>query len=124
MLAGVIEAETGAEELLPPVLVARIGADAASALAYAHRLEDADGRPVPVVHRDISPQNLIVSFDGSVKLVDFGIAKAADQASMTKSGAIKGKFAYMSPEQAAGKSLDHRSDIYSIGLVPTCWLPA
>ncbi len=69
------------------------------------------------MHRDISPQNILISFDGSVKLVDFGIAKAADQASMTKSGAIKGKFAYMSPEQAGGKNLDHRSDIFAIGLV-------
>src|SRR3954454_21022062 len=78
---------------------------------------DANGKPLKVVHRDISPQNILISFDGSVKLVDFGIAKAADQASLTKSGAIKGKFAYMSPEQAAGKTLDQRSDIFAIGLV-------
>jgi serine/threonine protein kinase len=95
----------------------RIVAGACEGLHYAHIKQDDTGRPLKVVHRDISPQNILISFDGSVKLVDFGIAKAADQASLTKSGAIKGKFAYMSPEQAAGKPLDHRSDLFSVGLV-------
>src|SRR5579871_6812722 len=95
----------------------RIVAGACEGLYYAHAKTDDQGRALRVVHRDISPQNILISFDGSVKLVDFGIAKAADQASLTKSGAIKGKFAYMSPEQAAGKPLDHRSDIFSFGLV-------
>ncbi len=95
----------------------RIVASACEGLNYAHSKTDESGRPLKVVHRDISPQNILISFDGSVKLVDFGIAKAADQASLTKSGAIKGKFAYMSPEQAAGKALDQRSDIFAIGLV-------
>ncbi|WP_434381438.1 protein kinase domain-containing protein [Melittangium boletus] len=98
-------------------LAIRIVAAACEGLYYAHTRTDDSGRPLKVVHRDISPQNILVSFDGSVKLVDFGIAKAADQASMTKSGAIKGKFAYMAPEQAAGKALDHRADIFAIGLV-------
>ncbi len=98
-------------------LAIRIVAECCAGLSYAHSKNDEQGRPLKVVHRDISPQNILVSFDGSVKLVDFGIAKAADQASLTKSGAIKGKFAYMSPEQAAGKALDHRSDIFAIGLV-------
>ncbi|HLM48519.1 MAG TPA: protein kinase, partial [Myxococcaceae bacterium] len=98
-------------------LAIRIVASACEGLYYAHTRSDDSGRPLKVVHRDISPQNILVSFDGSVKLVDFGIAKAADQASMTKSGAIKGKFAYMAPEQAAGKPLDHRADIFAIGLV-------
>jgi serine/threonine-protein kinase len=106
------------DERLPPVLVARIGADAASALAYAHRLEDADGRRLEVVHRDISPQNLMISFDGVVKLVDFGIAKAAASASeATQPGVVKGKYAYMSPEQTVGKPLDGRSDVFSLALV-------
>ncbi len=95
----------------------RIIASACEGLNYAHAKTDESGRPLKVVHRDISPQNILISFDGSVKLVDFGIAKASGQASLTKSGAIKGKFAYMSPEQAAGKALDHRSDIFAIGLV-------
>ncbi|MET0405215.1 MAG: protein kinase, partial [Cystobacter sp.] len=98
-------------------LAIRIVAAACEGLYYAHTRVDDSGRPLKVVHRDISPQNILISFDGSVKLVDFGIAKAADQASMTKSGAIKGKFAYMAPEQAAGKPLDHRADIFAIGLV-------
>jgi serine/threonine protein kinase len=92
-------------------------ASCCEALHYAHSKGDEGGRPLRIVHRDISPQNILISFDGSVKIVDFGIAKAADQASMTKSGAIKGKFAYMSPEQAAGKPLDNRADVFSIGLV-------
>jgi serine/threonine protein kinase len=95
----------------------RMVADACAGLFYAHTRNDEQGRPLRVVHRDISPQNILISFDGSVKLVDFGIAKAADQVSMTKSGAIKGKFAYMAPEQAAGKPLDARSDIFALGLV-------
>jgi eukaryotic-like serine/threonine-protein kinase len=95
----------------------RIISDACQALHYAHGRLDDQGRPLRVVHRDISPQNILVSFDGGVKLVDFGIAKAADQVSNTKSGAIKGKFAYMAPEQAAGKALDSRTDIFAMSLV-------
>jgi eukaryotic-like serine/threonine-protein kinase len=95
----------------------RMVADAAAGLYYAHSRSDEQGRPLRIVHRDISPQNILVSFDGSVKLVDFGIAKAADQVSNTKSGAIKGKFAYMAPEQAGGKPLDARTDIFALGLV-------
>jgi serine/threonine protein kinase len=98
-------------------LAIRIVASACEGLYYAHTRTDPSGRPLKVVHRDISPQNILISFDGSVKLVDFGIAKAADQVGLTKSGAIKGKFAYMAPEQAAGKPLDHRADIFAIGLV-------
>ncbi|MBE2250262.1 MAG: protein kinase [Myxococcus sp.] len=98
-------------------LAIRIVADSAAGLYYAHSRMDEQGRPLRIVHRDISPQNILVSFDGSVKLVDFGIAKAADQVSNTKSGAIKGKFAYMAPEQAGGKPLDARTDIFALGLV-------
>ncbi len=102
--------------LARPIAI-RIVADACAALHYAHTRTDEMGRALKVVHRDVSPQNILVSFDGAVKLVDFGIAKAADQVSNTASGALKGKFAYMSPEQASGKMLDARSDIFSLGLV-------
>ncbi|MBL9038592.1 MAG: serine/threonine protein kinase [Archangium sp.] len=95
----------------------RIIADACAGLYYAHTRTDDAGKPLKVVHRDISPQNILVSFDGTVKVVDFGIAKAADQSSQTKAGTIKGKFAYMAPEHAGGLALDARSDIFSIGLV-------
>lgn len=98
-------------------LAIRIIADACAGLHYAHSRTDEQGRPLKVVHRDISPQNILVSFDGSVKLVDFGIAKASDQASNTRSGSLKGKFAYMAPEQAQGKPLDNRSDLFALGLV-------
>ncbi|MFT3707858.1 MAG: serine/threonine-protein kinase [Archangium sp.] len=95
----------------------RIIADTCQGLYYAHTRLDERGQPLRVVHRDISPQNILISFDGAVKVVDFGIAKASDQVSNTKSGAIKGKFAYMAPEQAAGKPLDARSDLFALGLV-------
>jgi serine/threonine protein kinase len=101
---------------LPPALVARVGADAAGALAYAHRLEDADGTPLGLVHRDVSPHNLMVSYDGVTKLVDFGIAKAASKADETQPGVVKGKYAYMSPEQTVGRPLDGRSDVFSLGV--------
>jgi len=86
-------------------------------LEYAHKLKDFQGNPLNIIHRDISPQNIIVTYEGEVKIVDFGIAKAATHSSETKVGIIKGKLAYMSPEQAAGKSVDHRSDIFSTGIL-------
>jgi TonB family protein len=89
----------------------------AAALDYAHRKHDLSGRAMALVHRDVSPQNVLISFDGEVKLCDFGIAKAASKASHTRAGALKGKLQYMSPEQAWGRDIDHRSDIFSLGLV-------
>ncbi|WP_223634878.1 serine/threonine-protein kinase [Corallococcus sp. EGB] len=116
-LGRVMRKASGMNQWIARPLAIRIVASACEGLYYAHSRTDDRGQPLNVVHRDISPQNILISFDGSVKLVDFGIAKAADQASMTKSGAIKGKFAYMAPEQAAGKHLDRRADIFAIGLV-------
>jgi len=88
-----------------------------SGLAYAHELKDFQGNSLNIIHRDISPQNIFVTYQGDVKILDFGIAKAASQSSVTQCGMIKGKVAYMSPEQAAGKSIDQRSDIFSTGIV-------
>jgi serine/threonine protein kinase len=87
------------------------------ALDYAHRKRDAHGAPLGIVHRDISPQNVLVSFDGSVKLIDFGIAKAESRFSKTQAGILKGKFSYMSPEQVKGHPVDHRSDIFAAGVL-------
>jgi serine/threonine protein kinase len=85
-------------------------------LDYAHALPDRDGRPLGIVHRDVTPANILVSVEGAVKLIDFGIAKAAQRETKTQAGIVKGKFGYMTPEQLQGKSLDGRSDIFSLGV--------
>lgn len=100
--------------LLDPFAV-KLVSMAAEGLQYAHTRAGIDGRTLGIVHRDISPQNLIVTFDGGLKVVDFGIAKAAEQ--HTNSGKLKGKLAYMSPEQARGEQLDGRSDVFALGVV-------
>ena len=94
-----------------------IAAKIANALDYAHRRPAPDGSELNLVHRDVSPQNILISDEGDIKLCDFGIAKAASKVSTTMSGALKGKLQYMSPEQAWGKKLDRRSDIFSLGSV-------
>ena len=85
-------------------------------LDYAHRAKDRQGRDMSIVHRDVSPQNALVSYDGEVKVIDFGIAKAAGKATKTQAGILKGKFGYMSPEQIRGLPLDGRSDIFAMGV--------
>lgn len=86
-------------------------------LAYAHEKNDSQGNPLNIVHRDISPQNVLISYEGEVKVIDFGIAKATGKQSQTQVGILKGKFSYMSPEQVRGLHVDHRSDIFSLGIL-------
>jgi serine/threonine protein kinase len=102
---------------LPLDLSLRIVGALSAALEFAHRKKDERGRPMEIVHRDVSPQNILISFEGDVKLTDFGIAKAATKASNTDRGALRGKLLYMSPEQAWGRPIDRRSDVFSLGIV-------
>ncbi|MGH7434164.1 MAG: serine/threonine protein kinase, partial [Polyangiaceae bacterium] len=101
---------------LPVALLLRIVADACAGLHAAHELVDADGSPLQVVHRDVSPHNLLVEFRGTTKVIDFGIAMARNRVSQdTSAGLIKGKLAYMAPEQAMGEAVDRRADIWGVG---------
>ncbi len=95
----------------------RILSDTLAGLHHAHELKDFDGSPLYVVHRDVTPQNVFVTYDGSIKVVDFGIAKAQDSSSNTVTGEIKGKVTYMSPEQVRGEPLDRRADIFAVGVM-------
>lgn len=106
-----------AGQRIPPALAAYMVTQALDGLAYAHGFRDPDtGAPLNLVHRDISPQNILVSYEGAVKLVDFGIVKGSSISSETQAGMLKGKVAYMSPEQASGEPLDGRSDLFSLGV--------
>ena len=86
-------------------------------LDYSHNLKDLQGKPLKIIHRDINPQNILITYEGQVKIIDFGIAKAASHNTKTRENLIKGKLAYMSPEQANGQQIDHRSDIFSTGII-------
>ncbi len=105
------------QRYLPPAVGAKIIHDAALGLDHAHQARDVNGRPLHIVHRDISPPNIMLRDDGHVKVVDFGIARAANRAVRTSTGALKGKIGYMPPEQLQGEELDGRSDQYSLGVV-------
>ena len=105
------------EEKLSEEVAVYIMSEVCKGLDYAHRKTDNQGKPLNIVHRDISPQNILISYEGEIKIVDFGIAKAAMNVSHTMAGILKGKVAYMSPEQALGKPIDHRTDIFSAGVV-------
>ena len=102
---------------IPVPLALGIVAQACAGLHYAHQRTTSSGQPLNIVHRDVSPQNLVVTFEGMVKLVDFGIAKAAVRETKTKSGTIKGKFAYMSPEQCLAQQVDRRTDVFALGTI-------
>jgi len=106
------------KQRIPIEIACYLVKESAKGLDFAHNFKDeATGQDLEVVHRDMSPQNIMIGYDGTVKIVDFGIAKAAARSDTTKAGVLKGKFGYMSPEQAQGLKLDRRSDVFSLGII-------
>ncbi len=116
-LKTLVEKARQARRPVPVNLMAYVASEVAKGLDYAHRRKDTQRRDMNIVHRDISPHNVLVSHAGEVKITDFGIARASSKVNITRSGVIRGKFAYMSPEQARGDAIDRRSDIFSLGIV-------
>jgi eukaryotic-like serine/threonine-protein kinase len=115
-LSKIMRAVEAKKQKVPPGIALRICADAAAGLHAAHDLKDRDGKSLGVVHRDVSPQNILVSNTGATMLIDFGVAKARDRVSQdTSAGQLKGKIRYMAPEQALGKQVDHRADVWAVG---------
>jgi hypothetical protein len=114
---GILQAAARRHQRIPLAQALTMITGAAAGLHAAHEKRSLDGRPLRIVHRDVSPSNVLVSYDGGVKVVDFGVAKAAQRQTETQAGTLKGKIAYMSPEQCLGKPLDRRSDIFSLGIL-------
>lgn len=106
-----------AERMLPIPVGLRIIADVLEGLHYAHELRDDAGQPMRLVHRDVSPGNIFISYDGTIRLLDFGIAKAADSQLQTRTGILKGKVPYMAPEQFRSRNVDRRCDLYAVGAI-------
>jgi serine/threonine-protein kinase len=116
-LAALVRALAGSPKRLPITVILQLLADTLEGLAAAHELCDVHGRPYHLVHRDVSPHNILINLDGWAKVADFGIMKAAGKASNTKTGELRGKLAYMSPEQARGGAVDPRSDLFAVGVI-------
>ncbi|MBU0553961.1 serine/threonine protein kinase [Myxococcota bacterium] len=116
-LKAVTRALRQSQRLMPPDLAAWIIAEVCAGLDYAHLKTDEQGRPLHIVHRDVSPSNILLGADGEVKVADFGIAQARGGLHKSVTGALQGKFVYMSPEQAEGQPLNARSDVFSAGLI-------
>jgi serine/threonine protein kinase len=118
-LTALLKTAAAEQRQIPPGLVSLVISNVAAALAYAHALTDDQGRPLDIIHRDVSPANIMLSWLGEVKLVDFGIAEVANQVGDegASGDTLKGKLGYMSPEQAAAERIDRRSDIFSLGIV-------
>ncbi|HYX93071.1 MAG TPA: serine/threonine-protein kinase, partial [Myxococcaceae bacterium] len=104
-------------EIMPTAQAVYIASKMCEGLDYAHRKKDARGKELHIIHRDVSPQNVLVSYEGEVKLIDFGIAKATNRSQKTQAGTLKGKFGYMSPEQVRGFEIDRRSDVFAVGVL-------
>jgi len=116
-LSRIYERSVQVKRNIPIPLAVLIASRICEGLDYAHRRTDSGGKNLKIIHRDISPGNVLVSYDGDVKLIDFGIAKATNRMGRTTAGTLKGKFGYMSPEQVRGLPLDHRSDVFSVGIL-------
>jgi serine/threonine protein kinase len=116
-LRGIFDELRKMGQIMPMPQVCYLIMQLCEGLDYAHNKRDAQGRELNLVHRDVSPQNVLIGYEGEIKLIDFGIAKAAGKASKTQAGILKGKFGYMSPEQVRGLPIDRRSDIFALGIV-------
>ena len=116
-LQAILSKATSREKPLDEVVAAFVAMQSLKGLHYAHELADYDGTPLHVVHRDVSPHNLFVTYQGEVKLLDFGIAKATMNVSRTETGVLKGKARYMAPEQISERNVDRRADVFALGIV-------
>lgn len=116
-LARLMARSAQSQKPLPTRVAVRAALDALAGLHAAHELVDDEGKPLEIVHRDVSPQNILVGVDGSARITDFGVARAASRLTSTKSGQLKGKLSYMAPEQARGKGIDRRADVFAMGIV-------
>ncbi|MDI1443395.1 serine/threonine-protein kinase [Polyangium sp. 6x1] len=116
-LGALLDAARGAGERLPPAVASRILLDVLAGLDAAHEAKDLRGEPLEIVHRDVSPRNVLVGTDGRARLIDFGVAKAARRITQTQSGIMKGTIAYMAPEQLRRRELDRRADVFAAGVV-------
>jgi serine/threonine protein kinase len=116
-IRAILHRARGLRREVPHGAIMTVIAGAAAGLHHAHARIGHDGRPLGIVHRDVSPSNLMVSYEGGVKVVDFGVAKAENRAQETRSGTVKGKIAYLSPEQCRGAPIDRRSDLFSLGII-------
>src|SRR3954463_16616482 len=116
-LKAVIEYMRRSGQGFPVEAACFIASKICEALPYAHELRGKGGKPLEIIHRDMSPPNVLITKHGEVKIVDFGLAKAASQLEKSEAGVIKGKFGYLSPEAALGQDVDHRTDIFAVGII-------
>lgn len=121
-MGAIVNRQGASDSNLPINFVLHVSMKICEALQHAHTAHGTMGRPLNIIHRDVSPSNILVSFEGAVKVIDFGLAKAVGRLVTTQSGVVKGKLAYLSAEQARGHDIDHRSDIFSLGTCMFEWL--